>query len=132
MPSLFNSTTDGWPYIGGNQNASLIDDYALELATKLDAVVPFAMAAGSGTITITAATSGSVTLTYPTGRFSVAPIVTVANLGGSGSSQVYLGVTANSASSVTITAYQRDNATVTATITVHYHAVQMNTGAANG
>lgn len=132
MTSLFNSTTDGWPYINGTQNASLIDDYALELATKLDAVVPFAMAAGSATMTITAASNGSVAVTFPVGRFTVAPIVTCISAGGTGSSQFYVAHTNLTTSGMTIQAFQRDNTTATASFTIHWHAIQMNSGAANG
>lgn len=132
MPSLFNSTTDGWPYIAGTQNASLIDDYALELATKLDAVVPFAMAAGSVVMTITSATNGSASVTFPVGRFTVAPIVTCISAGGTGSSAFYVATTTITTSGMTVQAFNRDNAAATATITIHWHAVQMNTGAASG
>lgn len=132
MPSLFNSTSDGWPYIGGTQNASLIDDYALELATKLDATVPFAIAAGAATMTITASNTGSVNVTFPAGRFTVAPIVTAISAGGTGSSQFYVAHTSLTASGMTLQAFQRDNTTATATFTIHWHAIQMNTGAASG
>lgn len=130
MP-LFSSTTKGYPYIQGTQNASLIDDYALELANKLEAVVPYAIAAGTVSVTLTASTSGTASVTFPTGRFSVAPIVQLTKVSSSGSATLTIPMaTAVSSTSMTVGLYA--TATQTVTVTIHYVAIQMTTSTANG
>jgi hypothetical protein len=132
-PPLFSSTSDGWPYIAGTQNASLIDDYAVELANKLDATVPFAFASGTVTVSLTAASSGTATVTFPTSRFSVAPIITATKVSGSGSATPLVPmVTTVSSTGATIGLYHPAGTAVTVSVTVHWIAIQANTGSASG
>lgn len=131
MPPLFSSTSKGYPYIQGTQNASLIDDYALELANKLDAAVPYSMACGTVNVTLTASTTGSATVTFPVGRFSVAPIVQLTKVSGAGAATLTIPMaTSVSASSMTVGVYATSTQTVT--LAVHWVAIQMTTTTANG
>lgn len=131
MPSAFSTTADGWPYITGDRNASLIDDWALELANKLELAVPFAVAAGTVDVTLTASTSGTASVTFPAGRFSQAPIVQLTKVDADAGAQLTVPmVTANSSTGMTVALYA--TATQTVTVTVHWVAVQMNTASSAG
>lgn len=133
MPPLFSSTSKGYPYIQGTQNASLIDDYALELANKLEAAVPQAVAAGTATITLTATSSATTTISYPTSRFSVAPMIQVTKVSGAGSAIPLVPmVTANSSTGATIGLYHPSGTNVSVAVVVHWVAIQMTTSTANG
>lgn len=138
MPPLFSSTSKGYPYIQGTQNASLIDDYALELANKLEAAVPHAAAAGQATIAGTTLASGAaanVAITFPVGRFSVAPIVTVAlasaQAGTATLTARILSVTTTGASVYVYNA-GASSVTFTGSLLVNWEAVQMTPTTAAG
>ena len=101
MPdSIFPRTAGGWPYLDDNNYVHMIDNYSKDLADKLDngdadvaaainaaaraeaaaatAVAAAArMSAGSVPISITSAAGGTVSVTFPAGRFTAAPIVQV-------------------------------------------------------
>ncbi len=125
------TSTKGYPYILGTDTADTIDDTSLALANKLEAVVPFAMSSGTVNVTLTASTSGTATVTFPAGRFSVAPLVQLTkNSSNAAASLTIPMVTAVSASSMTVALYA--TATQTVTVAVHWWAVQMTTAAANG
>ena len=70
------STTKGWPYV---LPADAIADYPVTsqaIATKADASIPFALAAGAVTCNFPNATQSTpVTVTLPVGRFTVAPAI---------------------------------------------------------
>lgn len=79
MPA--NTTRAALPYPLGTDPVSDGDDAIKNLANRLDgsvgnlASVPYAMATGQSNIVITAATSGTVAITFPASRFTIAPIV---------------------------------------------------------
>ena len=101
MPdSTLPRTAGGWPYLDDNNYVHMIDNYSKDLADKLDngdadvaaainaaaraeaaaatAVAAAArMSAGSVPISITSAAGGTVSVTFPSGRFTDAPIVQV-------------------------------------------------------
>ena len=95
--------------------------------------LPYAIAADSATITITSAASGSYAFTFPTGRFTLTPIVTGSNVGGTSSTQFYSVVGGLSSSGCTVSVYQRDGTVVaSASVAVAYHAIQMTSATAAG
>lgn len=126
-------TPNGWPVLAGTDSASTIDDYSLELGNKLEAVVPFAMAAGLDTITVTAATSGSVAITFPVGRFTQAPhlAVTIAAAPG-GSNKAVARYTSVTTAGASLFLYSADMTSITCTVNVAWIAVQMDTASASG
>lgn len=136
MTSPFNATGDGWPYIAGSQNASLIDDYALELANKLDATVPYAFATGIANIaatTIAAGSTATVAITFPASRFTTAPVLT-ATVAGTQGGTAYLVVRefAITSSGATLYVYNvgASSATFTGNLPLHWIAIQANAGSA--
>lgn len=95
--------------------------------------LPFAEAAGTITITVTAATTGATAVTFPPGRFTVTPIVTVGLLDpASGSAKLIPRVTSPTSTGFTATVYTGDLSTTTSTVTLHWHAKQMLSGSAAG
>lgn len=93
----------------------------------------YAETAGSVTLSITSAGTGSVSVTFPAGRFTVAPIVTITNGGGTGASVWYLRTSNVTPDGCTISAEHRDaGSTASTTMTVYWHAVQMTSAAAAG
>ena len=99
------------------------------------AKAPYAMAAGTATINLSAASSGSTspTISYPASRFSVAPIVQVTKVDTSGQAITLVPmVTSNSSTGMTITLYSTTGATLTVACTVHWTAIQMASGSASG
>lgn len=91
--------------------------------------VPFATAAGNQVVSVSAATSGSVTgVAFPAGRFTVAPRVTVTAL-----TVNYVGsVSSVTATDFTITARHIDNTSATSSPTLLWHAIQMTPTSADG
>lgn len=108
---------------------------ALELKESgVGSGIPFAMAAGSVSVTATASNAGQVAVTLPAGRFTQAPIITctIANTT-AGVTQGYVarasGITATGFTAFVI---RTDGASQTATMAVHWHAVQMTPTSATG
>lgn len=89
-------------------------------AAKTNLGIPFAMAAG------TATPSGGdyVTVTYPSGRFSDAPIITAISSGAGSISKFGILFSNNTASSVTLQGQQ--------IWPIHWHAIQMTSSSAAG
>lgn len=134
MPAPFTDTSKGYPYILGTQNASLIDDWALQLATKLNDTIPMAIAAGSATLNISAAATATVAITFPASRFSVAPIVmaTITNAV-TGATKLIPRVTTATTSGANIVVYTGDGTNATATgVTIGWIAIQMLPASAAG
>jgi hypothetical protein len=100
--------------------------------------VPFAMAAGTASITVASgANTGSVAITFPAGRFSVAPKVTLGMSNAQGGSQSFIPRSYNeTATGATVALYIAPFATATApngfTQTIDWVAVQMTATAAAG
>lgn len=91
--------------------------------------IPFAMAAGAVSIASAASNGGSSTsVTFPSGRFSVAPIVTV-TIGGS--TRFNIGTSSVTASGFTVRVDNFTSGTALAS-TAQWEAVQMTSGAAAG
>lgn len=91
--------------------------------------LPYAMAAGSASVSISASTSGSnTTIVFPSNRFSVAPLVTL------GSKSIAYNASAQSVVSggMTVSARHIDGTSATTTVTVEWHAVQMTSSTAAG
>lgn len=91
---------------------------------------PYAQAAGTGdsTTTVLAADGTStVNITYPTGRFSIAPIVQA----WTNSNRYICSIGTNAAGSATVTV-RNVSAATGSDATVYYQAVQMSSGTAAG
>ena len=69
------TTPKGYPYPEPNDPVGQGDDVIKALAQAVDDKVG-ASAAGTATISLAAASAGSVAVTFPAGRFSAAPAVT--------------------------------------------------------
>lgn len=124
-------TSKGFPYPVSTDTPDVPRDVKA-LADRLDAVVPYAMAAGSADVVLNNSTTGSVVVTLPAGRFSQAPILTATKrtgLGGAG--PLIPQITASSATSFTVNLLG-GTATQSITVPVHWTAVQMLTGSAPG
>lgn len=91
---------------------------------------PYAQALVTGIAPLAAASAGTVTISWPAGRFSVPPGCIPAITGGS--TRCYCMVTANSTSSVTVTVVERDLADITANVNVAVHGIQMTSTNATG
>jgi hypothetical protein len=95
-----------------------------------DPGVPYRTAAGTVSITATASTTGTAVVNFPAGRFTVGPIFTAQTLGTS--AWVAYTATGAGATTVTVGIRQVDNSAATATVTVHWQAIQMTASAAAG
>lgn len=92
-------------------------------------IAPHAEAAG--VVTVTSMTNGATrtaTVTFPAGRFSVAPIVKVTPNTGA-PDNVYASASGVSASGMTVAGHRKDSTT---TLAVWWHAIQMTPSAAAG
>jgi hypothetical protein len=98
---------------------------ARDLASGQNGVRPFATATGAGSVT------GNATFTYPSGRFTQSPILSLTILSASGASGT--SVTYGSNSSTGFTAYVWSGSTASTTArTVVYTAVQMTSASSLG
>lgn len=102
----------------------------------LDAILsllPIRVAVGKATINISGAASGAVTIAFPVGRFTQAPVFLAFNGGGSGASVFNLLSNTQTDTGVTVTAVHRDaGSTGTATIVVNWIALQFTEDSAAG
>jgi len=93
--------------------------------------LPYAMAAGTANSVTTALPSGSavgsITITYPASRFTVAPIL----MAWTGGSRYIVNWTANAAGSATI-AVRNVSAETGGIETIYWQAIQMTSGTAAG
>ena len=94
-----------------------------EAVADRTAALPYAEAAGTTTISLSDAASGTTAVTFPASRFSAAPIVTVTPVGTSVMSGYSL--SAPTTSGMTVGIRHVDGTAITATITVHWTARQM-------
>lgn len=105
-------------------------DEAAEAATEGRA---YREAAGSQSVTVTAAISGNVAVVLPVGRFTVAPIVTCSLASAPSGSQRLVPRAINvTETGFSIYVYTGDGATTTATVAVAWHAKQMTPTTAAG
>lgn len=92
---------------------------------------PFAVAAGSVTVSMSSSVSGTATVTFPASRFSVAPIVQLTKQSAAGPATLLVPmVTAVSSSGCTVGLY--GPSAVTVDVPVHWTATQMTSSAAAG
>lgn len=104
----------------------LVGDGACELIGSTGGSLPHAMAAGTVSLTFSGAPA-SASVTFPPGRFSVAPNVMATLLGTTG-----LGIT-TSVTDVTATGCTvRGSSSYTGTVSVAWQAVQMTSSSATG
>jgi hypothetical protein len=99
-----------------------------DATTVYPARMVYAEAAGTLTLSPVAAASASGAVVFPVSRFAVAPIITLATISG-GWIPAW---SANTSAGFTLTITQRDGAPTTATVIVHWTAVQMTSIAAAG
>lgn len=94
------------------------------------AALPFATAAGNVGVAVSASPTGSQAVSFPSGRFLVAPIVVVSVRDGT---NVWV-ATASGISVTGFTANVRhvDNVNATGTVNVQWHAIQMTSTTAAG
>jgi hypothetical protein len=94
---------------------------------------PFAMSAGSALVSIAAAATGNVNVTFPAGRFTQAPIVTT-NIGaGASSSKLANRAVSVTTSGANLQVYTGDGTAVTVTnLPIYFIAVQMTSTNASG
>jgi hypothetical protein len=93
----------------------------------------FAMAAGTVTVVVTAAATGTATVTFPSGRFTVAPIINITLTDpATGSQKLVPRVTSPTSGGFTATVFTGDASTTTATVVLHWTAVQMLSATAAG
>lgn len=76
---------------------------------------------GAATITVTASTSGSQSVVFPT-PFAATPRIQVTNAGGTGASVFFLTTSARTPTGFTVNATKRDTTNVDATIIVEWSA----------
>ena len=121
-----DSSTEIWDHLN-SLDQDRIDSHAN---------LPFAMAAGTATITVAAAAAGNGStgvVTFPAGRFTRAPVVTAQVVTGSGSgwaiSHFIWGIHAGG---FTFRCTPTVNFGSSVAIEVHWHAVQMSSSAAAG
>ena len=94
-----------------------------------DVASPFATAAGAVTVSVTSAVAGTASVSFPAGRFTVAPIVTVAPVG----TTLWVAfASAITTSGFTATSRHIDNVSTSASPVVHWHAIQMTATSASG
>ncbi|UUW92667.1 hypothetical protein [Pimelobacter simplex] len=82
-----------------------------------------AAAVGTATVTMTAATSGSVAIAFPAGKFTTAPRIYV-SLGSASSAKVIPRATASNVNSGTVFCFTGDGSSVTSTNTVYWLAIE--------
>jgi len=126
------TTTKGWPYPVSTDTPDVPRDVKA-VADALDSRLPYAMSAQTVNVTLTAAASGTATVTWPTSRFTLAPIVTATKVSASGSATgSIVQVTAVSSTSATIGVYTASGGNATFTIAVNVIAMQFGTASASG
>lgn len=91
---------------------------------------PYAVATGSSVINFSASTtSATLTVTFPVGRFTVAPIIVVSSAG----SPRFVGAAASSSTTgFQLTGYRASDEAITGATTMHWHAIQMTSSTAAG
>lgn len=97
-------------------------------------VLPYAIWVGNVTVSLSAASSGFTTVSFPAGRFTVAPYVFVTQESlQSGTGKLIAKVNSNvTTTSADIYFYTGDGTTVTASASIRVLAIQMTSGAAAG
>lgn len=123
------NTAKGYPYPLGTDRVMDGDDAIKNLATAVDTKLPARTAILSGTVVITNAIAANASITFPAGRFTTPPRVSVIPVG----SSVYMPyVVAVSAASIDLGARHYRDVATTINLAVHVIAEQMLASAADG
>jgi hypothetical protein len=123
------NTAKGYPYPLGTDRVMDGDDAIKNLATAVDSKLPAKTYVTDGTVSISANVAANATITFPAGRFTVAPRVTVNVVG----SSVYIPyVNSVAATSVNLGARHYKDLSQSISLTVHVIALQMLASAADG
>jgi len=94
---------------------------------------PYAMAAGSVTATVSAASFVITTITFPVSRFSVAPILTVAKASNVSNGAGFITASSSiTATGATIQSYDATGTSRTLSFPIHWQAIQMMPDTAAG
>jgi hypothetical protein len=129
------NTPNGWPYPADTATPDVPRDIKA-LADKLDAVAPTAQAAGLASVPANASgATSTVAVTFPVGRFTVPPIVTVSLYGSTGGTQRYVPRvhTPPTASGFTAGIWASETTNnITNPMSVGWQAVQMDAASAAG
>jgi hypothetical protein len=120
--SAIPTPTDG-------QVTTLADDKNLQTYYGEYRPLPFAVSTGRVTMTGTAATTVATAITFPTGRFTVAPVMTANCSTVASLAAIATGVSSTGA---TITLRSIINQTFTSTQTADFVSIQMSNGTATG
>lgn len=123
------NTAKGYPYPLGTDRVTDGDDAIKNLATAVDTKLPARSCIATGTVQITNAVAANATVTFPAGRFTTPPRVSVIPVG----SSVYIAyVLAVSATSIDLGARHYKDVLTTIPLTVHVTATQMLINNADG
>jgi len=93
--------------------------------------LPYAVSAGKVTLTFSGTTNASATVTFPSGRFSVTPVVTMTTEY-NGRQFAAPRITSVSSSSMDVVLYTHDGTTFSGYLAVHWNALQMLPASAAG
>lgn len=125
-------TPKGFPYVLPGDAVADYPDVSQALATRLEAAVPHAQAAGTVNVTLTNAQSGSTVVTLPAGRFTTTPILSATKRSALGPAGALVPmVTAASSTSFTVGLFASPTAQ-TITVAVMWTAVQMTPTTSEG
>jgi hypothetical protein len=125
------NTTKGWPYPASTDTPDVPRDMKA-LADKADASLPFAVAAGTVTHTAASAAQTTVAVTFPVGRFTVAPIIQQSVQNNGASSTTYAPRTSAGVTTSGFTSVLNTTAAVSGSTVVGWTAIQMGAAAAAG
>lgn len=112
------NTPHGYPYPLGTDRVADGDNDIQALATAVDTKLGIGMA-GTNTVTISAAPSGSLAVTFPVGRFTSVPAVVASS---SGTSTYIANVSTVSATGFTLNVFHRDGTSSSTSIPAHWIA----------
>lgn len=115
------NTQRGFPYPLDTDAVGDMHAHVQALAQAVDDMVG-AQAAGKVNVTLAASNGTAQAVVFPVGRFSAAPVVTAT--ADNSSVQIFAQVANVTAAGFDVIARHRDSgATVSATVTIHWHAV---------
>lgn len=123
------NTAKGYPYPLGTDRVMDGDDAIKNLATAVDTKLPARTYVTDGVVAISNAIAANVSITFPAGRFTVAPRVSV-NVVGTSVYMPYVNTVA--ATNVNLGARNYNDLSQTVNVTVHVIALQMLANAADG
>lgn len=106
---------------------------ARDLASGDNGVRPYAMAAGSVTVSLSGTSNGNTSVTFPASRFTATPMVSSNMSSAAGGTQKFVPrLISVSTSGATMYIYTGDSTTATASVNVNWIAVQITSSAGAG